>query len=100
MVLMFGGIACLALLIAIAAAAIVAAKVRSDEEVVERDERNILAAIRNVTQQLNRLERRVDTLHARSHTPDAPRGRATSGAWSRTPYPRPVRPPRNYEDEE
>ena len=36
--LMFAGIACLALLTAIAASAIVAVKVRSEEEVIERDE--------------------------------------------------------------
>lgn len=100
MVLMFSGIACLALLTAIAASAIVAVKVRSEEEVIERDERDILAAIRNLTQQLNRLERRVDSLNARSRVPYAARGRATSAAHRRTPHPHPVRPPRNYEDEE
>jgi TolA-binding protein len=99
-VLMVIGIGCLALLTAIAAAVIVAVRVRSDEETIEREERDVLAAIRKLTQQLNRVERRVDTLNARSRTPYAPRARATSDVRSHTPYRQPVRRPRNYEDEE
>ena len=96
---LFIGIACLALLTAIAALAIVAVKVRSEEEVIERDEKDILAAIRTLNQQLNRLERRVETLNARGGTPHAIHNRASSDAHSRRAY-SPVRPPRNYEDEE
>ena len=53
-------------------------------EVIQRHETEILAAIRGLTQQLNRLERRVEMLSACRHAYYLP----------------PVRPPRNYEDEE
>lgn len=53
-------------------------------EVIERHEMEILAAIRGLTQQLNRIERRVEMLNAHRHSHYVP----------------PVRPTRNYEDEE
>ena len=61
-VLMFAGIACLALLTAIAASAIVAVKVRSEEEVIERDEVEILGELREMNQRLERLEQDLQSI--------------------------------------
>jgi voltage-gated potassium channel Kch len=62
--LMFVGIACLALLTAIAASAIVVGRVRPEEQEIERAERQIeldeveiLARLDDVAQRLDRLER-------------------------------------------
>ncbi|MGH3483697.1 MAG: potassium channel family protein [Nocardioidaceae bacterium] len=83
-VLMFGGIACLALLTAIAASAIVAVEVRSEEEVIERDELEILGVLRELNQRLERLEQDVQSISGsvRTHVPEPA-----------------ARPPRNWEDE-
>jgi voltage-gated potassium channel len=59
-VLMFLGIASLALLTAIAASAIVVGEVRSEEREIEREEGEILSELRNLTHRMSRLEHRID----------------------------------------
>jgi voltage-gated potassium channel len=83
-VLMFAGIACLALLTAIAASAIVAVEVRSEEEVIERDEVEILGTLRELSQRLERLEQDLQNISVSvsTHLPE--------------PY---ERPPRNWDDQ-
>ncbi|HYJ68836.1 MAG TPA: potassium channel family protein [Nocardioidaceae bacterium] len=60
-ILMFVGIACVALLTAIATSAIVAVEVRSEEEAIESDELEILDELRMLNQRLDRLERAIRT---------------------------------------
>jgi voltage-gated potassium channel len=63
--LMFLGIASLALLTAIAASAIVVGEVRSEEREIEREETEILSELRNLASRMSRLERMSDE-HFRS----------------------------------
>jgi voltage-gated potassium channel len=63
--LMFLGIASLALLTAIAASAIVVGEVRSEEREIEREETEILSELRNLASRMSRLERMNDE-HFRS----------------------------------
>lgn len=81
---MFGGIACLALLTAIAASAIVVVEVRSEEEVIERDEVEILGVLRELDQRLERLEQDLRSISV------------SVGGHVLEP---PARPPQNWEDE-
>jgi voltage-gated potassium channel len=60
--LMFVGIASLALLTAIAASAIVVGEVRSEEREIEREESEILLELRNLAGRMSRLERMTDEL--------------------------------------
>jgi voltage-gated potassium channel len=55
-VLMFLGIASLALLTAIAASAIVVGEVRSEEREIEKEETEILTELRKLTSRISRLE--------------------------------------------
>ena len=55
-VLMFLGIASLALLTAIAASAIVVGEVRSEEREIEKEETEILSELRKLTSRISRLE--------------------------------------------
>jgi voltage-gated potassium channel len=56
-VLMFVGIASLALLTAIAASAIVVGEVRSEEREIEREETKILSELRDLSERIQNLER-------------------------------------------
>jgi voltage-gated potassium channel len=68
-ILMFIGIASLALLTAIAASAIVVGEVRSEEREIEREESEILSELRNLASRMSRLERMTDELiHPESET--------------------------------
>jgi voltage-gated potassium channel len=60
-ILMFVGIACVALLTAIATSAIVAVEVRSEEKVIERDEVEILVELRALRKRLTMLEHDIHT---------------------------------------
>jgi voltage-gated potassium channel len=61
-ILMFGGIASLALLTAIAASAIVVGEVRSEEQAIQREEREIEQEETQIFAELRHMARRIDQL--------------------------------------
>ncbi len=85
-VLLFLGIASLALLTAIAASAIVVGEVRSEEREIEREEAEILSELRNLGSRMSRLERMTGE-HFRSEGErrlEPARSRASNGSASRS----------------
>ncbi len=102
-VLMFVGIACVAMLTAIAASAMVAVEVRSEEEAIERDEVEVLTALRELNHRLDRLEKSLRApVVSTNRQLDRPEQsmRAPVVSTNRQPPTEPAtRPPRNWEDE-
>lgn len=85
-VLLFLGIASLALLTAIAASAIVVGEVRSEEREIEREEAEILSELRNLGSRMSRLERMTGE-HFRSEGErrlEPARSRASNGSARRS----------------